>query len=101
MKTQETSTRVSGSQQQVVKHLKWTQTDSIRAGEQGWTLRPWRYVEEDGCWTIRRTGQSPISTEDEAVQLVLRQGACRDFCESEQIWQTCHKAAQMAMGANV
>lgn len=79
----------------------WTENDSIAAGEMGWMLRPWRYVEEDGCWTIRRTTESQLATESEAVQLVLRLGASRDFCESEKVWKACHKAAQLAMGADV
>lgn len=81
--------------------LEWTQNDMTRAGGMGWQLRPWRYVEEDGCWTIVVTKPSPLKNSDEAVAFVLRIGACRDFCENERQWETCNKAAQLAMGANV
>lgn len=78
----------------------WTEKDRLNALKIGFALRPFRYIAEDGCWTIVRPSQSKIESREAAISLVLRLGACRDLCKNESQFQTCQKAAKLAMGAD-
>lgn len=79
--------------------LKWTRKDAAQARAFGWELRPWRYEETDGCWTIRRTEPTPFLSDDHAIAFVIRQGFFRDGCETKEEWLLCQKAALLSAGA--
>lgn len=82
-----------------MKLAKWTPNDGKHAEDMGWQMRPWRYEESDGCWTIRHTAGGPFKNHYDAVIFVLQRAFFRDGCESELQWRICHKAAVLAMGA--
>ena len=82
-----------------MKSLKWTQNDEKLANSFGFSLRPWRYVEEDGCWTIVRHGEQ-FPNNEEVTVFVMQRAFFRDGCENHAQWAACNKAALMASSVN-
>lgn len=78
----------------------WNQKKDKAARAMGWYLRPYRYEEVDGCWTIRATNGSVLKTDNDAVAFVLRHGMTRDFCTTGEMWETCNAAAKLAAGGS-